>query len=230
MTDSTDLESKLNYTFNNRQLLEESLVHSSLLNENPGTVIVSNERLEYLGDAVLGLVTAHELFLMMPKADEGVLTHLRSRLVCRATLGFLAKKIDLGAYLSIGRGEEASGGRSKAANLASGLEALLGAVYLDGGLDAAGGVIRHIFGKHLQEFALNEMCADSKSNLQEFTQAKKMGTPTYRIVGSSGPVHEPYFTAEVLLNDKVIAAGSGKSKKLAEANAAYNALNAMSAE
>jgi len=230
MADIKDLEGNLNYTFNDRKLLEESLVHSSRLNENPGNELVSNERLEYLGDAVLGLVTAHELFLMMPRADEGVLTHLRSRLVCRATLGFLANNIGLGAYLSIGRGEEASGGRSKAANLASGLEALLGAVYLDGGLDAAGRVIRHIFGKHLQEFALNEVCADSKSNLQEFTQAKKMGTPIYRIVGSSGPVHEPHFTAEVLLNDKVIAAGNGKSKKLAEANAAYNALTAMSAD
>lgn len=221
------LEKTIDYKFRNRNLLEEALVHSSVLNENNTPGIVSNERLEYLGDAVVGLIIAQELFQMLPKAPEGELTRLRSGLVCRATLGFLAKRIELGNYLLIGRGEEASGGRTKPANLARGLEALFGAVYLDGGIKEARKVALKLYGNELEELAHNQACADSKSQLQELTQSKNLGKPSYRIVSSEGPVHAPRFTAEVSIDNKLLATGKGKSKKLAEADAAFNAINIL---
>ena len=221
------LEAKLDYRFKNRDLLQQALVHSSLLNENHAPGLVSNERLEYLGDAVIGLVIAHELFNMMPGAEEGELTRLRSGLVCRSTMGFLAKKIELGNYLFIGKGEESSGGRTKAANLSRGFEALLGAVYLDGGLESARSVALNIYGKELEHLALNQACADSKSSLQELTQSKKLGKPVYRILDAEGPVHQPFFTAEVSIDSIPIARGQGKSKKLAENNAAFNAIGEL---
>ncbi|MDD5605527.1 MAG: ribonuclease III [Dehalococcoidales bacterium] len=227
MVDTSELEQVLNYHFENKALFQEALVHSSLLNENHAPGIESNERLEYLGDAVLGLVVAHELFILMPEVDEGELTRLRSRLVCSATLGFLGKKIQLGNYLFMGKGEEASGGRTKTTNLARGLEAVLGAIYLDGGLESARSVIRRLYGKELEEIAHNQLCTDSKSRLQEIAQAERLGIPVYKIIESNGPVHKPEFTAEVLLENKVIATGKGKSKKLAEADAAYNAIQIL---
>ncbi|MDD2471549.1 MAG: ribonuclease III [Dehalococcoidales bacterium] len=227
MADSSELEQALGYHFQNRELLREALVHSSLLNENHAPGIESNERLEYLGDAALGLIIAHELFVQMPEVDEGELTRLRSTLVCSATLGLLGNDINLGKYMFMGKGEEASGGRSKATNLARGLEAVLGAVYLDGGLGEARGVILRLYGKDLNNITSSQLCTDSKSRLQELAQARKLGAPSYNIVESRGPVHSPDFVAEVLLEDKVIATGRGKSKKTAEADAASHALQIL---
>jgi ribonuclease-3 len=227
LAETSELEQTLDYYFQDKDLLQEALVHSSLLNENHAPGIECNERLEYLGDAALGLIIAHELFVLMPEVDEGELTRLRSRLVCSATLGFLGKNIQLGRYLFMGKGEEASGGRNKATNLARGLEAILGAVYLDGGLEKTRGVIRRLYGSELQEIAHSQLCADSKSRLQEIAHAMRLGFPVYNIVESNGPVHKPEFTAEVILEDKVIATGKGKSKKLAEADAAFNAIKLL---
>jgi len=227
MAEIIELEGILDYRFSDTALLRQSLVHGSVLNENQAPDTQSNERMEYLGDAVLGLIIAHQLYDMMPSVAEGELTRLRAGLVCRSTLALLAGRINLGEYLFVGKGEEASGGRSKPANLARGLEAVIGAVYLDGGLDKARHVIQHLYGSELEQLALNQACADSKSRLQEFVQARQMGQPTYRIINTEGPVHAPMFTAEVLLNDAPIASGTGRSKKLAESRAAFNALKEL---
>jgi ribonuclease-3 len=224
LADISELEKALDFQFQNKNLLQKALVHSSLLNENHAEGIESNERLEYLGDAVLGLVVAHDLFDILPSANEGELTRLRSRLVRSSTLGYLGKKIKLGEYMFMGKGEEASGGRTKPTNLARCMEAVLGAVYLDSGIDSTRNVIRHLYGKELDEITHNQLCTDSKSHLQELAQTRKMGAPHYNIIDSSGPVHNPNFTAEVLLENRVIATGKGKSKKLAEADAAHNAI------
>ncbi len=222
-----DLEAKIGYSFSDRQRLERALTHSSLVNENNMPSENSNERLEYLGDAVLGLIIAHELYSLMPRAPEGRLTRLRAGLVCRATLAYLAGKLELGRYLRMGKGEEASGGRSKPANLARGMEALFGAMFLDGGLDESRRVILNLYGDELEELALNQACADSKSELQQLTQARKLGKPSYRIIETSGPAHNPAFTAQVSIEDRILATGKGRSKKTAEANAAFNAIKAL---
>ncbi len=220
-----ELEKQLNYSFKNPGLLKEALVHSSLLNERSIPNVASNERLEYLGDAVVGLIIARELFLMIPNATEGELTQLRSSLVCRSTLATLARKIGLGKHFFIGKGEEATGGRDKPANLARGLEAVLGAIYLDGGLEKAKQVTLELYDDLIEKTALNQESGDYKSSLQELVQLKKLGEVTYHITDTSGPAHEPDFTVEVRLDDDTIATGKGKNKKAAETEAAFKALN-----
>ena len=227
MAGLSELEQALGYHFKNKGLVQEALVHSSLLNENHAPGIESNERLEYLGDAALGLVIAQELFISMPQADEGKLTNMRSRLVCSSTLSYLSKSINLGEYLLMGKGEKATGGQNKSANLVGAMEALLGAIFLDGGLDQTRDVIRRLYGDELRAIAHNQAFTDSKSHLQELTQANQLGVLRYNIAKTSGPVHKPEFTAEVLLEDKVIATGTGRSKKLAESDAAYKAIQIL---
>jgi ribonuclease-3 len=227
LAELSELEQALGYHFKNKGLVQEALVHSSLLNENHAPGIESNERLEYLGDAALGLVIAQELFISMPQADEGKLTSMRSRLVCSSTLSYLGRGINLGDHLIMGKGEKATGGQNKSTNLAGAMEALLGAIFLDGGLDQTRDVIRRLYGDELRAIAHNQVFTDSKSRLQELTQANQLGVLRYNIAKTSGPVHKPEFTAEVLLEDKVIATGTGRSKKLAEADAAYKAMRIL---
>jgi ribonuclease-3 len=204
------------------------MVHSSYINENPDFAPVSNERLEFLGDAVLGLVTTEKLYLYYPQFSEGEMTKLRSALVSRATLARIARNIGLGNYLYLGKGEEASGGRNKLTNLAGALEAVIAAVFLDQGPAIAKDFILRLLNKELQKVVSQGVQADYKSQLQEIIQSRQQQTPTYYIVEAEGPVHDRRFTVEVRVGNAVLGKGSSKSKKAAEAEAARSALERLS--
>ena len=219
------LQDKLGLTFNNPSLLEEALTHSSYVNEYPQAV--SNERLEFLGDAVLGLILADKLFLDYPDLPEGDLTRMRSQMVRRTTLARIARSIGLGDFIYLGRGEAASGGRSKTANLAGALEAVFAAVYLDRDWQDTRECVMRIFGDELTGLRREHFGSDYKSQLQEVAQLRYRITPFYHIVAEAGPDHSRQFTAEVLLDERVLARGSGRSKKLAEAEAARAALEQL---
>lgn len=214
------LQKTIGVSFHDPSLLEQALVHSSYVNENPGLALDSNERLEFLGDAVIGLIIAGELFRRFPDLSEGEMTKLRASVVRRDTLYRLAKRINLGKYLRLGKGEEASEGRDKPANLASALEAITGAIFLDQGLEVAREFILRLASEELGKGAE----ADYKSRLQEFLQAKGKPRPIYQVVAMSGPEHERTFTVEVRIGDKVLGRGKGKNKKAAETEAARSAL------
>ncbi len=196
MADLSQLQEKLGLSFNNPALLELALIHSSYINENPGVAAASNERLEFLGDAVLGLVVAEKLFQDYPEYNEGELTRLRSALVRKEMLAQIAKTIDLGDYLSLGIGEEAGGGRSKPANLASAFEALIAAIYLDQDLSGARNFILKLFGAEMQRQAHLGAETDYKSQLQEIVQAERQITPSYHLIKATGPDHAKQFTVD----------------------------------
>jgi ribonuclease-3 len=218
------LQKAIGYRFKQPQLLAQALVHSSFVNENPG--VDSNERMEFLGDAVLDIVIAGELFRRLPGCNEGGLTALRSKLVCSGTLADIAGNIGLGGHLRMGKGEEAGGGRQKAANLASALEAVIAAIYLDDGLDEAGGVILRLFGPMLDNIGC-EAVTDYKSRLQTVMQAKFKKAPIYITQETAGAGDEHVFVSEARLGDEFLGRGSGKNKKSAEADAARSALIAI---
>lgn len=222
-----ELEKKLNYTFRSPALLEEALCHSSYANEHRTGQIHSNERLEFLGDSVLGFVTAEFLFLQHPDLPEGDLTRIRAALVCEQSLYEVAQKLDLGRYLKLGRGEEAGGGRARTSILADATEAVLAAVYLDGGITAAKELIHRVLLDVEREEAVEERRRDYKTALQEFVQRQADQVLTYRMAGEEGPDHAKTFLAEVLLNGKPLGTGSGHSKKEAEQAAAKAALSAL---
>ena len=228
MADLAALQRALGVSFNNPSLLEQALVHSSYINENPGFAPNSNERLEFLGDAVLGLIVAEKLYHDFPYSTEGDLTRLRAALVCRDTLARVAKAVRLGDYLYLGKGEEAGGGRHKPANLAGALEAVIAAVFLDQGLITTKDFISRLFGKELQKVASQGAEIDYKSQLQELIQARQQLTPTYLVIKAVGPEHEKKFTVKVKIGDTVMGTGSGKSKKMAETEAARSALQQLS--
>ena len=222
MTELTTLEHSLGIRMSNTALLVQALTHSSYVNENPRAE--SNERLEFLGDAVLGLVLAEKLFEEYPGIDEGVLTHLRSWLVRRGTLFVLAREIKLGDYLLMGRGEEASGGRTKSSNLAGAMESVFAAIFLDQGWAGVRDSVLHVFAAELEKMRHEQSALDYKSQIQELVQSRLKLTPAYRIVDESGPDHARHFTAEIFAGEEVLARGRGRSKKLAEAEAARLAL------
>lgn len=225
MADLKTLEEKLGVTFKDRAMLVNALVHSSYVNENPGDT--SNERLEFLGDAVLGLVIAEKLYEALPRAVEGELTQKRAALISRESMTRLARNIGLGEYLLLGRGEESTNGRSKAANLSGAIEAVIAAVYLDRGLEAARKAILGLMHEEITRVTLAAKEIDYKSELQELTQARGQGTPVYRPAGETGPDHERVFTIDVLIEGKLRATGTGKSKKIAEMQAAQEALESL---
>lgn len=227
MPDLTTLQRMLSVNFKDKALLERALVHSSYLNENP-TGGTSNERLEFLGDAVLGLLVAEKLYQDFPDSSEGEMTRLRSSLVRRDALANIANSIQLGEFLSLGRGEEASGGRKKPANLAGAFEALIAAVYLDRGLVVTRRVVLKLLAEELEKATREGTAFDYKSQLQELTQAKYHSPPSYRIVEAAGPDHDRQFTVEVVAGPDVLGRGSGKSRKLAENEAARAALGRLS--
>ena len=215
------LEETLGYTFQDRSLLENALTHSSYANENRARGIQSNERLEFLGDSVLGMVTADHLYHTHPDLPEGVLTRTRAALVCEESLVEVADLLDLGAYLKLGRGEEAGGGRERPSIRADAVEAVLAAVYLDGGLAEARKIVqRFILDKESEKSASR----DYKTALQELVQRESGRVLTYRLTGESGPDHAKTFSVEVELNGKAVGAGSGHSKKEAEQMAAKAAI------
>lgn len=224
MADLKDFQEILGVTFKNPSLLELALVHSSYVNENPGSVSGHNERLEFLGDAILGFIVAEKLYQDFPDLSEGEMTKLRAALVRRETLAVVARDIRLGDFLYLGRGEEASGGRSKAANLAGALEALVAAIFLDQGEAGTRGIVLRLLRGELKKAVSQGMAADFKSRLQELVQSQRQLTPAYRVVEEAGPEHDKRFTVEVMVGDRVLGRGTGKSKKRAEAEAARAAL------
>ena len=221
------LEKALGYSFRNPALLREALRHSSYANEHHGAEAVSNERLEFLGDSVLGFVTAEYLFAEHPDAPEGELTRIRARLVCESSLYEAARSIGLGDYLSLGRGEEAGGGRERPSILADATEAVIAAIYLDGGIEAAGALIHRLLLDNANEERAAERRRDYKTALQELVQRRPNRTLRYQLAGESGPDHAKTFTVTVLLDDTVVGEGSGRSKKEAEQMAAQDALECI---
>jgi ribonuclease-3 len=219
---SSRLCEELGYTFADTGLLLDALTHRSFKNERPDLAATDNERLEFLGDAVIGLLVASLLYLQFPDADEGELTRRRADLVSEKGLSEAAEAIALGDAMRLGKGEQKSGGRSKPRLLASALEALVGAVYSDGGADAAFAVARRIFEPRLHTSAPGHR--DAKSRAQEWAQANLGGTPVYRLVGTDGPDHEREFTVAIELHEEEVAKGAGRSKIEAEQAAASAAL------
>lgn len=226
MADLAALQKTLGLRFNDPSLLEQALVHTSYVNENPA-VAASNERLEFLGDAVLGLVIAEELYQRLPRSSEGEMTALRSSLVRRDALSRLARAISLGNHLYLGKGEEASGGRRKPANLAGALEAVIAAIFLDQGSNTARTFILRLMDKELNKALSQGIEPDYKSQLQELIQAGYLQTPAYQVIEAMGPDHDRSFTVEVRVGDTVLGRGSGKNKKSAEEEAARSALDQL---
>jgi len=218
-----DLERKLEYRFNDRALLLTALSHSSYANENKGSGLTSNERLEFLGDSVLGQVVASHLYLSYPKMPEGQMTRLRAELVCEQSLYEVACSLELGKYIRLGKGEENTGGRQRESILADAVEAIIAALYLDGGLETAKGFIdRHILAN--SDIGETRLFSDYKTVLQEYVQRKNGQSLSYELISESGPDHMKTFTMQVLLNDKPIGVGRGHTKKEAEQYAAKNGL------
>jgi ribonuclease III len=225
-----ELEAAIGYTFTDQKLLKNSLVHKSYLHDVPDFYLSSNERLEFLGDAVLSLIVSSELFLAHPERTEGELTALRGAQVRKNTLAELGAPLELAEYMYMSKGEEAAGGRTRDSNLARVVEAILGAVYLDGGLKAAVNVWHTMLGSQ-SDNRLNEVLSqDYKSQLQRFTQALFRITPVYRLTGTSGPEHAKQFHVEAMLGDRVLASGAGRNKQIAEQAAAQEALQKLSEE
>lgn len=221
------LEDALGYRFRSGALLREALRHSSYANEHRGGGGVSNERLEFLGDSVLGFVTAAFLFREHPGAPEGELTRIRARLVCEESLHAVARRLGLGEYLQLGRGEEAGGGRERASILADATEAVIAAVYLDGGIEAAEALIHRVLLDDAVEVRAAERRVDYKTALQELVQQKPGQALSYRLAGESGPDHAKTFTVEVLLGGAAAGTGTGRSKKEAEQMAARDAMERL---
>ena len=219
------LEETLGYTFQDRSLLENALTHSSYANENRARGIQSNERLEFLGDSVLGMVTADYLYHTYPDLPEGVLTRTRAALVCEESLVEVAQALGLGEYLKLGKGEEAGGGRHRPSIQADAVEAVLAAVYLDGGIGSARKII--------QKFILSREVAgltkprDYKTALQELVQRESGQVLAYQLVGEEGPDHDKRFFVEVDLNGTPVGSGQGRSKKEAEQMAAKAAIGKL---
>lgn len=214
----------LGYTFRSRQLLLDALTHRSYAFEYAAPNVMSNERLEFLGDAVLGLLSSDLLYTRFSKATEGELTALRVTLVRASTLAAFARHLALGPHLRLGRGEESTGGRERELLLSRACEALIGALYLDGGMRTVKRVIEPLLVEALQRVVEQRQIKDDKSLLQELAQAQLGVTPTYRVISESGPSHDKTFVVEVLLGEFAAARGEGRSKRQAEQMAARNAL------
>jgi ribonuclease-3 len=232
-TDLSDLsafQQSLGVSFNQPELLTQALTHSSYANENPSIAPVSNERLEFLGDAVLGLVVGEQLYRDYPELSEGQMTKLRAHLVKQETLAVVAKGIGLGAHLYLGKGEEGSGGSEKPANLARGLEAVIAAVYLDQGAAIAAAFVWKLLQSELQSALSTGVVTDFKSRLQEFLQGQTQSAPSYHLVETTGPDHDRTFVVEVRSEGETLAQGIGKNKKSAEAEAARLALEKLTGQ
>ncbi len=220
-----DLETAIGYRFKNLTLLQNALTHSSYANERWHNSLLSNERLEFLGDSVLGMLVAEYLFRSFPNRPEGELTRMRADMVCEKTLAAAANRIGLGDHLLLGHGEEQGGGRKRNSILADAMESVIAACFLDGGLEAALHVVQQFILVEVPVTKLHNM--DYKTQLQELVQQKKNQVLSYALVGQSGPDHDKQFDVEVSLNGKVVGSGSGSSKKRAEQDAARSAIGAL---
>jgi ribonuclease-3 len=219
------LQNELGYEFRDTELLVAALTHSSYANENRKSGAVSNERLEFLGDSVLGMTVANMIYEFRPDMTEGQMTRLRAELVCEKSLVGIAKALKLGDCLMLGRGEVKGGGRTRPSILADAVEAILAAIYLDGGLKPAAGFIS----KHITPLAvsMDVVTTDHKTLLQEVVQEKAGRTLSYCTTNESGPDHQKEFTVEVSLNGTILGSGKGRSKKEAEQSAARAALEEL---
>lgn len=230
MPDIAKLQQILGVSFEKPSRLEQALVHSSYINENPAYALGHNERLEFLGDAVLDFIVADKLYREFPNLSEGEMTRLRAALVRGDTLASTARRIKLGEFLFMGKGEESSGGRNKNPNLAGALEAVIAAVFLDRGITAAEGMVSGLLADEWEKLTSRGAGIDYKSRLQELVQSKFQVTPEYRLVSETGPDHEKSFMVEVTVSSKVLGSGTGKSKKLAETEAARLALERLAGD
>jgi ribonuclease-3 len=228
LSDLQILQNQLGFSFNDSNLLQQAFIHSSYVNEHPDSAIADNERLEFLGDAVLNIVVTEEIYNRFEDFSEGKLTEIRSILNREETLSQMADNLNLGEYLQMSKGEKASGGNCKKSNLANTFEALIGAIYLDQGMDYARSFILNSLETHLIAIDNGDYATNYKGLLQEYTQAYYKKLPTYHTVNSEGPDHQKTFTVEVSLEDKTLARGYGKSKRLAEMSAAEKAYKKLS--
>ena len=220
-----DLENAIGYQVRNITLLQNALAHSSYANERWHDPLKSNERLEFLGDSILGMLVAEHLYRTFPDRPEGELTRMRADMVCERSLANVANSIGLGGHLLLGKGEELGGGRSRDSILADAVESVIAACYLDGGMDAAVRFIQRFILVNVPVSKLQN--ADYKTALQELVQQKKNQTLSYVLVGESGPDHDKQFCVELRLNGELVGTGTGKSKKRAEQAAAQAAIELL---
>ena len=220
-----ELEEAIGYRFRNITYLQNALAHSSYANERWHDSLMSNERLEFLGDSILGMVVAKHLYQNFPDRPEGELTRMRADMVCETSLAKVADHVELGKHLLLGHGEEQGGGRTRPSILADAVESVIAASFLDGGMEAAEGIIRRFVLCNVP--VTKRQNKDYKTALQELVQQKKNQTLSYALVGESGPDHDKHFSVEVSLNGKVVGTGSGTSKKRAEQAAAKSAIEAL---
>ena len=216
-----EIEHRIGYTFHNPALLEKALTHSSYSNEHRLGKLNNNERLEFLGDAVLEVVSSEFLYKKYPERPEGALTKQRASMVCEQTLALCARDLELGSYLLLGRGEDMTGGRERASVTSDAMEAMIGAIYLDGGFANAKEYIDRFI---LNDIENKQLFFDSKTILQEIVQGEMECEPVYELTGEEGPNHNKKFTVQVLIREQVYGTGSGRTKKAAEQEAAYAAL------
>ncbi len=218
-----DLETAIGYRFKNITLLQNALTHSSYANERWHDSLKSNERLEFLGDSILGMVVAEHLYRNFPDRPEGELTRMRADMVCETSLANVANKLGLGAHLLLGHGEEQGGGRTRPSILADAVESVIAAAFLDGGFEPAANIVRQFILVDVPVTRFHNR--DYKTMLQELVQQKKNQVLSYALVGESGPDHDKNFRVEVSLNGAVVGTGSGSSKKRAEQDAARDAVD-----
>ena len=216
-----ELEGKIGYCFQDKSLLKQALTHSSFSNEQKINKWKNYERIEYLGDAVLELISSDYFYHAYPEETEGNLTKMRASAVCEQALAITARELQLGGYMVFGKGEEQNGGRERESIIADAVEAIIGAIYLDGGLEQAK---KFIHGFVLNDLDHKRLFYDAKSILQERIQEAKLGELTYELIREEGPEHEKNFVMEARLNGETIGTGQGKSKKTAQQHAAYDAL------
>jgi ribonuclease III len=230
MDELRELEARLDVDITDYSLLQRALTHRSFLNESGEPGLEDNERLEFLGDAVLDFVVGAYLYARFPEMDEGELTSLRAALVRTRTLAGFARQLEIGRCLRLGYGEEESGGRERTPTLCAAFEAVIGAIYLDQGLDAVQQLMERLMAPALQEILEQSLHKDARSEFQVWAQGEHNVTPTYRVVGEEGPDHAKTFTVEVLLDGEVWGSGRGRSKQVAAQAAAGDAIARIQGE
>lgn len=216
-----ELEEKIGYHYRNQKLLRQAMTHTSFVNEQKINKLDSYERIEFLGDAVLEMISSEYFYHTYPQMPEGNLTKLRASSVCEQALAITARQLGLGSYMLFGKGEEMTGGRDRDSIIADGVEAIIGSIYLDGGFEPAKAFILRFV---LNDLESKQLFYDAKSILQEMVQNQKLGELVYELIGEDGPDHDKHFRTQALIDGRVVGLGEGRSKKLAEQNAAYEAL------
>ena len=222
--DLKELEGKIGYTFKDKTLFKQALTHSSYANEHRHEGLKDNERLEFLGDAVLEIISSEYLFYNYPDMAEGEMTKLRASIVCEPTLALCTHEISLGSYLFLGKGEERTGGRNRDSIVSDAMESVIGAIYLDGGFASAKEFIHKFILKDIEH---KKLFYDSKTILQEIVQAEKLGEIEYHLIGEEGPDHNKLFSVELTIRGRSYGKGKGRTKKAAEQQAAYEAIHVL---